>query len=48
MREKLKHTVVLSPRITSDIQPQEPEILGQREGKQRPGDMQIVTAQLNY
>ena len=46
MRMKNKHAVVLSPRITCDTDPREPEILGQAEGNQSPGDMQIVTAQL--
>ena len=38
MWAKLKHTVVvLRLRITSDIEPREPEILGGREGETEPG-----------
>ena len=36
MWEKIKHTVVLRPRITSDIEPREPEILGGSEGETAP------------
>ena len=37
MLRKIPHTVVLRPRITSDIEPREPEILGRRQGGTEPG-----------
>ena len=36
MLEKINHTVVPRPMITSDIEPREPEILGRREGETEP------------